>query len=280
MGGGAAAQPNCRPAVHDAAATQHSAAAAVPLQNACTRQPATARAAPLNLAAPRPSTCRPCAPEPLQENYEKIEKVGEGTYGKVYKARDKNSGRLVALKKTRLEVRGWRAADGAAGACLHWLARPSLPLTAPAPPHRPPHPDGGGGRAVHHAARDLAAADAVGEQPHCQVSRAGGRGAGAADTSSVPPAAATAAVVPHPRRLLCVEHLEENNKPCLYLVFEYLSTDLKKFMDRNGKGPANPLPQDLVKVGGGRMTITGARRYCWGAEVRCRLAALAERGLL
>jgi hypothetical protein len=48
-----------------------------------------------------------------------------------------------------------------------------------------------------------------------------------------------------------VEHLEENGKPCLYLVFEYLSTDLKKFMDRTGKGPANPLPVDLVKVRGG-----------------------------
>jgi serine/threonine protein kinase len=38
------------------------------------------------------------------ENYEKIEKIGEGTYGKVYKARDKSTGKLVALKKTRLEV--------------------------------------------------------------------------------------------------------------------------------------------------------------------------------
>ena len=36
--------------------------------------------------------------------YEKLEKIGEGTYGKVYKAREKNSGALVALKKTRLEV--------------------------------------------------------------------------------------------------------------------------------------------------------------------------------
>lgn len=34
--------------------------------------------------------------------YEKLEKVGEGTYGKVYKAIEKNSGKIVALKKTRL----------------------------------------------------------------------------------------------------------------------------------------------------------------------------------
>ena len=38
------------------------------------------------------------------EDYEKIEKVGEGTYGKVYKARCNRTGQIVALKKTRLEM--------------------------------------------------------------------------------------------------------------------------------------------------------------------------------
>lgn len=31
-------------------------------------------------------------------------------------------------------------------------------------------------------------------------------------------------------------------------VFEYLTTDLKRYMDRNGKGPAYPLPTQTVKV--------------------------------
>lgn len=39
------------------------------------------------------------------DQYEKLEKIGEGTYGKVYKARCQKTGQLVALKKTRLEVR-------------------------------------------------------------------------------------------------------------------------------------------------------------------------------
>ncbi|KAI1484837.1 kinase-like domain-containing protein [Biscogniauxia mediterranea] len=39
------------------------------------------------------------------ENYQKLQKIGEGTYGVVYKARDlANSGRIVALKKIRLEA--------------------------------------------------------------------------------------------------------------------------------------------------------------------------------
>jgi len=38
------------------------------------------------------------------DRYQKIEKVGEGTYGVVYKAKDINSGQVVALKKIRLEA--------------------------------------------------------------------------------------------------------------------------------------------------------------------------------
>ncbi|CAN6820478.1 hypothetical protein YC2023_039386 [Brassica napus] len=36
------------------------------------------------------------------EAFDKLEKVGGGTYGKVYRAREKAIGLIVALKKTRL----------------------------------------------------------------------------------------------------------------------------------------------------------------------------------
>ena len=36
-------------------------------------------------------------------SFQKIEKIGEGTYGIVYKARDRKTGNLVALKKIRPE---------------------------------------------------------------------------------------------------------------------------------------------------------------------------------
>jgi hypothetical protein len=36
----------------------------------------------------------------------------------------------------------------------------------------------------------------------------------------------------------------------LMQVFEYLSTDMKKWMDRNGRGAAHPLPKPQIKVGG------------------------------
>ncbi|CAG2162926.1 unnamed protein product [Oppiella nova] len=39
----------------------------------------------------------------IEENFSRIEKIGEGSYGIVYKAKDKHNGSLVALKKIRLD---------------------------------------------------------------------------------------------------------------------------------------------------------------------------------
>eukprot|EP00158_Paraphelidium_tribonemae_P001978 Partr_v1_DN25010_c0_g1_i1_m51028 putative Cyclin-Dependent Kinase len=39
----------------------------------------------------------------MTDKYSKIEKIGEGTYGVVYKAKDQKTGQIVALKKIRLE---------------------------------------------------------------------------------------------------------------------------------------------------------------------------------
>lgn len=45
---------------------------------------------------------RPVTTVSVMEAFEKLEKVGEGTYGKVYRARERATGKIVALKKTRL----------------------------------------------------------------------------------------------------------------------------------------------------------------------------------
>ena len=37
------------------------------------------------------------------ERYQKLEKLGEGTYGIVYKSRDRYNDQIVALKRIRLE---------------------------------------------------------------------------------------------------------------------------------------------------------------------------------
>ncbi len=36
-------------------------------------------------------------------NFEKVNRVGQGTYGTVYKAKDKDTGDIVALKKLRMQ---------------------------------------------------------------------------------------------------------------------------------------------------------------------------------
>ncbi|XP_051186079.1 cyclin-dependent kinase B1-1 [Lolium perenne] len=114
------------------------------------------------------------------EKYEKLEKVGEGTYGKVYKARVAGTGQLVALKKTRLE-----------------MDEEGIPPTA---------------------LREISLLRLL--------------------SSSL-----------YVVRLLSVEQV---TKPCgkavLYLVFEFLDTDLKKFVDGFRKGPSpKPLPTQVIK---------------------------------
>ena len=40
---------------------------------------------------------------PRLSRYEKVSKIGEGTYGVVYKAIERDTGRVIALKKIRLD---------------------------------------------------------------------------------------------------------------------------------------------------------------------------------
>ncbi|XP_038078217.1 cyclin-dependent kinase 2-like [Patiria miniata] len=103
------------------------------------------------------------------DNFQKIEKIGEGTYGVVYKARDRESGKMVALKKIRLDTES----EG-------------VPSTA---------------------IREIAL---LKELDHSNVVR--------------------------------LQDVVHNDKK-LYLVFEFLDQDLKKFMDSSTLG----LPMPLIK---------------------------------
>lgn len=55
-----------------------------------------------NQMAQKQNTCL-TKPASHIDKYTKLEKLGEGTYGVVYKAQDKVTGEYVALKKIRLE---------------------------------------------------------------------------------------------------------------------------------------------------------------------------------
>ncbi|CAM8995242.1 unnamed protein product [Rhodiola kirilowii] len=134
------------------------------------------------------------------------------TYGKVYKAKDKNSGQLVALKKTRLE-----------------MDEEGIPPTA---------------------LREVSLLQMLSQSMYIV-------------------------------QLLCVEHVSKNDKPLLYLVFEYLDTDLKKFIDSHRKGSnPRPLPPALIRIFSSsclRASITAIataffigisnRRTSWAPEV-------------
>ncbi|NXP05142.1 CDK3 kinase, partial [Thinocorus orbignyianus] len=110
------------------------------------------------------------AMDTFQEVFQKLEKIGEGTYGVVYKARNKRTGQLVALKKIRLDSE----TEG-------------VPSTA------------------------IREVSLLKELKH-----------------------------PNIVRLLDVVHSHKK----LYLVFEYLNQDLKKYMDSPRTGE---LPLSLVK---------------------------------
>uniref|UniRef100_A0A7C9DKH9 Protein kinase domain-containing protein n=1 Tax=Opuntia streptacantha TaxID=393608 RepID=A0A7C9DKH9_OPUST len=113
------------------------------------------------------------------EAFEKLEKVGEGTYGKVYRAREKATGKIVALKKTRLH-------EDDEGVPPTTLREVSL---------------------LRMLSRD-----------------------------------------PHVVRLMDVKQGQnKEGKTVLYLVFEYMDTDLKKYI-RSFRNIGQNIPPQTVKV--------------------------------
>jgi cyclin-dependent kinase 2 len=134
--------------------------------------------------------------------YEKVEKIGEGTYGVVYKAKDRHTNETIALKKIRLEQED----EGVPSTAIREISllkemhhrnivryppRPTPPLLLPPRPAGVFFTSQGGARARYKS----------------QL------------LNSV-------------RRCACcrLQDVVHNDK-CIYLVFEYLDLDLKKHMD-------------------------------------------------
>jgi len=82
------------------------------------RPPQPPSSSPLALAAPLRQPCRSV------DSFERLAKVSEGTYGVVYKARDRSSGEIVALKKIKMDP-GVAGAGGSSDAS-QW----GFPLTS------------------------------------------------------------------------------------------------------------------------------------------------------
>ncbi|CAL1398440.1 unnamed protein product [Linum trigynum] len=145
------------------------------------------------------------------EKYEKLEKVGEGTYGKVYKAKDKSTGQLVALKKTRLEMdeEGIPPTALREVSLLQMLSQSLYVVRLLSVEH------------VDAAANSRGHTDDDDEDLTHRRRHDAKKGNTTADP---------------------------DRKSNLYLVFEYLDTDLKKFIDSHRKGPnPRPLPPTLIQ---------------------------------
>ncbi|TFY60216.1 hypothetical protein EVJ58_g5294 [Rhodofomes roseus] len=116
------------------------------------------------------------------ERYSKIEKVGEGTYGVVYKAKDVTTGQVVALKKIRLEAEDEGVPSTAIREISLLKELKDENVVSPERAPRPPH---------------IAVAD-------CRTRSS---------------------------RLLDIVHADAK----LYLVFEFLDVDLKRYMEHANK---------------------------------------------
>ena len=105
-----------------AAAAAAAAAASVP-------PPPQPRPAPPPPRPPPPPLRQPCR---SVDSFERLAKVSEGTYGVVYKARDRRTGEVVALKKIKMDPgpAGGAAAANGANASSNSAALWGFPLTS------------------------------------------------------------------------------------------------------------------------------------------------------
>lgn len=143
----------------------------------------------------------------MLEGYEKLEKVGEGTYGKVYRAKDKATLKIVALKKTRLH----EDEEGVPPTTLREIS--ILRMLS-----RDPH-------VVRYYSIRFFNFNVLCVEPIYSIL-----------TSSLL------------HRLMDVKQGQnKEGKTVLYLVFEYMETDLKKYI-RSFRQTGEPIPTQTLKV--------------------------------